>query len=156
MVWGVSLLLQVLLTIQFFNSRGLSILVYVGFTLFLIFLIMGWMARVEFSRKGGIRKGDSLIRTTVLVDSGIYSIVRHPMYASWIVLSLSLLLLSQCWISAILCAIVALFLSLDARKEDASLTLKFGEEYKDYMKRVPRINFLLGFLRLRTRSYKPH
>jgi protein-S-isoprenylcysteine O-methyltransferase Ste14 len=37
---------------------------------------------------------------------------------------------------------------LIALKADQELTEKFGEDYERYMKKVPRMNFLAGFMRL--------
>lgn len=109
---------------------------------------MGWLARVAFQRKGEIPAGQSCVDTTVLVDSGIYAVVRHPMYASWIILSLALVLLSQHWLSVVLSCIATLFLYYDAWREDQSLILKFGQAYKNYMDRVPRANILVGIYRV--------
>ena len=39
---------------------------------------MGLLPIITFRRKGGVAKGESYIKTTVLVDTGIYAIVRHP------------------------------------------------------------------------------
>jgi protein-S-isoprenylcysteine O-methyltransferase Ste14 len=37
---------------------------------------------------------------------------------------------------------------LDLFKEEERCVKKFGEEYRSYMKRVPRVNFLLGIVRV--------
>jgi protein-S-isoprenylcysteine O-methyltransferase Ste14 len=36
----------------------------------------------------------------------------------------------------------------DTFNEEASNIAKFGDEYREYMQRVPRLNFLLGIYRL--------
>jgi len=41
-------------------------------------IIFGVLPVFEFRKKGGVKKGKSYIHTTKLVDTGIYSIVRHP------------------------------------------------------------------------------
>ena len=35
---------------------------------------------IMFPRHGGVEKGKSFVHTTRLVDTGIYSIIRHPQY----------------------------------------------------------------------------
>ena len=35
---------------------------------------------IIFPRRGGVEKGKSFVNTTRLVDTGIYSAVRHPQY----------------------------------------------------------------------------
>jgi len=39
-----------------------------------------------------------------------------------------------------------------ALKADQELIEKFGDEYKRYMQKVPRTNFLLGLIRLASRK----
>jgi protein-S-isoprenylcysteine O-methyltransferase Ste14 len=41
---------------------------------------------------------------------------------------------------------------LGCREEDKYLIKKFGDDYKDYMQKVPQMNFLLGIIRLSRRS----
>lgn len=151
----VSMILQMVMAIFYFNHLGVVILAYIGFGLVFLFLMVGWMAGVEFRKKGGVPKGKSCVKTTILVDSGIYAVVRHPMYTSWVLLSLALVLISQHWLSAILCVIASALFYIDARREDKSLITKFGEDYKKYMARVPRMNILIGVTRMfRTRKGK--
>jgi len=107
----------------------------------IVFLIV---PMYEFRKKGREIMG----RTTVLVTSGSYAVVRHPIYLSFMVLSLALLLITQHWLIAIM-GIVGMVLSYAAALiEDSELVEKFGEDYEVYMHRVPRINFLLGVIRL--------
>jgi protein-S-isoprenylcysteine O-methyltransferase Ste14 len=147
-IWGIALLVQIVLAILFFNTQKANVLVYGSAVVFGGFLVKGWLARIVFQRKGGIPVGQSCVDTTVLVDSGIYAVVRHPMYASWNILSLALVLLSQHWLSVVLSCIATLFLYYDAWREDQSLLHKFGQAYKNYMNRVPRANILGGIYRV--------
>jgi len=83
-----------------------------------------------------------------VVNSGIYGIVRHPMYLGGMVMFFSHIFLGQNWIVVIstIVAIVCCYLiilSADRRNIE-----KFGDNYKLYMKRVPRTNFLSGIIRL--------
>ena len=98
----------------------------------------------EFREKGREVKG----RTTVLITSGSYAVVRHPIYLSFILLSLALLLVTQHWLIAFM-GVAGMVLSyVAALIEDSELVERFGEDYEVYMHRVPRINFLLGVIRL--------
>lgn len=72
-----------------------------------------------------------------LVTTGVYSLVRHPMYAGWIVLILpGLVLLTTCWplLAAPLAAYVIFKRSI--RREDEYLAKRFGRSYLDYRGRV--------------------
>jgi protein-S-isoprenylcysteine O-methyltransferase Ste14 len=60
-----------------------EILAYVGVGLYVFSgMVFGALPIFEFRKKGGVRKGQSYVRTTKLVDSGIYSVVRHPQYVA--------------------------------------------------------------------------
>jgi protein-S-isoprenylcysteine O-methyltransferase Ste14 len=83
-----------------------------------------------------------------IVDSGVYAIVRHPMYLGAMMMFFSHIFLSQSWIVlfASVTAIVSCYLivlSGDERNIE-----KFGDAYKLYMQRVPRMNLLFGIIRL--------
>jgi protein-S-isoprenylcysteine O-methyltransferase Ste14 len=59
----------------------IEILAYSGVGLYIFSgLIFGMLPVFEFRKKGDVKKGKSYIYTTRLVDSGVYSIVRHPQY----------------------------------------------------------------------------
>ena len=63
----------------------IEILAYIGVGLYVFSgLVFGWLPVIEFRKKGRVRKGRSYIHTTKLVDTGIYSIVRHPQFVTFI------------------------------------------------------------------------
>jgi len=130
------------------------ILAYVGVALYVISgIVFGMLPVVEFRKKGGVRQGKSYIHTTKLVDSGIYSIIRHPQYVTFIMWAIAGMLLFQHWIIIMLGLPIIPLTYFDLMRADKALIEKFGEDYKVYMKRVPRANFLLGIIRcLRRRT----
>jgi len=132
----------------------ITILAYVGVALYVLSgTVFGMLPIVEFRKKGGVKKGASYVQTTQLVDSGIYSIVRHPQYVTFILWAIAGMLLFQQWIIIILGIPIIPLTYFDLIRADKALIEKFGEDYKAYMKRVPRANFLLGILRrLRRRT----
>jgi protein-S-isoprenylcysteine O-methyltransferase Ste14 len=73
--------------------------------------------------------------------------VRHPQYLAGMLLGLALTLIAQHWIVAVLGAAAIIVYYVDTYEEEASSIEKFGEQYIQYMKKVPRVNFLLGILR---------
>ena len=126
----------------------IEILAYIGVGLYVISgLVFGWLPILEFQKKGGVRKGKSYIHTTQLVDTGIYSIVRHPQYVTFILWSTAGMLLFQHWIVILLGIPIFPLTYVDLIKADRNAIEKFGDDYKAYMKRVPRANFLLGIIR---------
>ena len=84
-----------------------------------------------------------------IIDTGIYGIIRHPMYLGGIIMFFSHLLLGQNWIVAMntfvaICCCYLIILSGDKRN-----IKKYGDKYRQYMISVPRINFILGMIRKR-------
>ena len=127
----------------------IAILAYVGAGLYIFSgIVFGMLPTVEFRKKGGVKKGRSYIHTTKLVDTGIYSIVRHPQYVTFILWAIAGMLLFQHWIIIILGIPIIPLTYIDLIRADKDSIEKFGDDYKQYMKKVPRANFLLGIIRL--------
>jgi len=130
------------------NMSQNEILAYIGIGLYIFSgLVFGWLPIIEFRKKGRVKSGKSYIHTTQLVDTGIYSIVRHPQYVTFIVWAIAGMLLFQHWIIVLLGIPIFPLTYTDLTKADKDAIEKFGEDYKAYMKKVPRANFLLGILR---------
>jgi protein-S-isoprenylcysteine O-methyltransferase Ste14 len=147
-VEGISFLAQVVLCILFYNSLNLNWLLYLGWAILAAAMVLGWRARVAFQTGGGSGEGESWLHTRTVVATGVYAVVRHPMYLSFLLMSLSLVLLSQHWLSAVLGAVVMGPLYNDMCREEKSNLEKFGKDYQRYMERVPRMNFVAGAIRL--------
>jgi len=95
------------------------------------------LAGYEFMKKGQAPPGKHLVNTTVLVDSGIYAVIRHPQYLGFMMFVFALVLMSQHLLSVISGVAGSLQFYLDVRKEEQNNIKKFGDEYRDYMHRVP-------------------
>jgi protein-S-isoprenylcysteine O-methyltransferase Ste14 len=82
-----------------------------------------------------------------VVDSGIYGIVRHPMYVGVMIMFGSHVVLGQNWLVLIgtLAAIVCSYLIIQS--DDQRNIEKFGDDYRRYMERVPKVNLLVGTVR---------
>jgi protein-S-isoprenylcysteine O-methyltransferase Ste14 len=104
-------------------------------------------------RKGGVPQGESYVKTTRLVDTGIYAIARHPQQgAAWLLINLGVMLVAQHWLIAVLGLASLPLVYLDTLKTDQYEIEKFGEAYRHYMARVPRVNFVAGIFRLLVRG----
>ena len=149
-IWGPLLVAQVILVFicGIFNEAGLDVVLYLGWVIWAISVVLAWMPIFTLKRKGGVKKGKSYVHTTALVKTGIFSIVRHPQYTAGILFSLALILISQSWLIAGISAIVMPLSYVDTLMADKHEIEKFGDEYKRYMKEVPRTNFILGIIRL--------
>jgi protein-S-isoprenylcysteine O-methyltransferase Ste14 len=125
-----------------------EILAYIGVGLYVFSgMIFGALPVFEFRKKGEVRKGRSYIHTTKLVDTGIYSVVRHPQYVTFIMWAIAGIFLFQHWVVILLGLPIIPLTYIDLIKADKDAIEKFGEDYKAYMKKVPRANFLLGIIR---------
>jgi len=84
------------------------------------------------------REGDSSLlafeKTTILVTSGIYQYIRHPLYSSLFLLTWGIFFKSISLLGMALASISTLFLVLTAKADEAECILFFGTQYADYMK----------------------
>ena len=150
---GICFIGQILLCLLFYNDANLDLFLYIGWSIItLAFFVVGGMARIAFSRQGKSLEKGKWLRTTVLVDKGIYAVVRHPMYFSFMMYPVALMFISQHWLSLILGLPFIIYLYFGMRSEEKNNIDKFGDEYRIYMQRVPRINILLGIYRLWRRN----
>jgi protein-S-isoprenylcysteine O-methyltransferase Ste14 len=110
--------------------------------------IFGVLPIITFRRKGAVPKGESYTQTTKLVDSGIYGIVRHPQNGTaWLLINFGVILIAWNWTSAVLGSVSMVLAYADTFKADQYCIEKFGEEYKRYMERIPRVNFVVGIFK---------
>jgi protein-S-isoprenylcysteine O-methyltransferase Ste14 len=140
------------------NPLVLTGIIEVNFNLSLF--IIGWIVWsggmilvfapiVIFPRHGGVPAKNSFVRTTVLVDTGIYAVVRHPQYLGGILsIFTTCILWYPHWLFAVLGVIGSIMTYLSTREEDKRLVNKFGTTYVAYMNRVPRMNIFLGVIRV--------
>ena len=97
-----------------------------------LLILAGYLAvmglSVAFGKK---RESSGVIRVSV------FSVVRHPIYLSEILLYLGLLLLNLSLAAAFVWIVAILFLHYISRYEERLLLARFGEEYEQYMREVP-------------------
>ena len=130
------------------NVSQIEILAFFGVGLYVFSgLVFGLLPVFEFNKKGGVKKGKSYIYTTKLVDTGIYSVVRHPQYVTFILWGFAGMFLFQHWIVILLGIPIVPLTYVDLIKADRDAINKFGDAYRAYMESVPRANFLLGIIR---------
>jgi protein-S-isoprenylcysteine O-methyltransferase Ste14 len=139
---------QIILAFILYNKDGNVGIINLGWVILWISAIFGWLPIFTFKKWGGVSKGKGYIHTTVLVNRGVYAIVRHPQYLAGMLMGLALPLISQHWAVALPGIVAVIAYYINTFDEEVSAIAKFGEAYKEYMQRVPRVNFLLGILRL--------
>jgi len=106
-----------------------------------LFVLSGFLARTGLSIVfGEEREKPEVIRKSV------FSVVRHPVYLSEILLYLGFLVVSMSLAAAAVWVLAIGFLHYISRYEERLLLARFGEEYEQYMREVP-----MWMLRLRKR-----
>jgi protein-S-isoprenylcysteine O-methyltransferase Ste14 len=139
-------IIMVILAITFFLNV-IAINLYPSIVKELI--VVGWVILgigalfVVFSIVTLRRKGISKI-----IDNGVYGVVRHPMYVGGMVMFFSHVFFGQNLIVVISTIIAIVCCYLIILSADQHNIEKFGDDYKRYMQKVPRMNFLLGIIRL--------
>jgi protein-S-isoprenylcysteine O-methyltransferase Ste14 len=137
---------QIILAFLLYTPENNVTLRYFGWGVLLLSAFFGWMPIFSFRRRGSV-KGRGYIHTTVLVNKGIYGVVRHPQYLAGILISVALPMITQKWPVAVIGLFDTVLYYLNTFEEEKGCVGKFGEEYKHYMNRVPRLNFVLGIVR---------
>ncbi len=75
-----------------------------------------------------------------LVTSGPYRYIRHPMYASWFLMTAGISLLLANWLVAVsYLGNAVLMYCTRATQEEELLIEEFGDEYREYMSRTGRV-----------------
>ena len=131
----------------YYNEYSMTMSVIIGWILLVLGAILMFRPMMVLSRHGGVTEGESWMKTTKVVDRDIFGIVRHPIYTGWLVYIISLDFLSQYWVTLLLSIIPAILSFQFVNSEDASNLEKFGDDYREYQKQVPKMNFLIGVYR---------
>ena len=122
----------------------------VGAVIGLVSLPLAFLPFFTLRNRGEPEAGGSYMDTTRVVDSGLYSIVRHPQYLGYILFMATFSLLAQRMLVTCLAILAVALMYLSAAAEESECSERLGEPYREYLRRVPRFNILAGvFRRLR-------
>jgi protein-S-isoprenylcysteine O-methyltransferase Ste14 len=126
-------------------------LLYVGYAVVALGIAFVIPSFVSLRHKGKPESGWE--PTTILIDSGVYRIVRHPLYLGSAIATLGIMLVIQSIPSTILGLVAIFCFWMVSRKEDAFNIKKFGDEYKVYSEKVPMWNVFRAFSRVRRKNH---
>jgi protein-S-isoprenylcysteine O-methyltransferase Ste14 len=138
---------QIILAIVFYDPEGSELRINIGWLILMLSGLLGWLPILAFRRFGRV-EGHGYMRTSALVDRGVLGIVRHPQYLAGVLISIALPLITWHWLVVVLGLLAAPIYYWNTYDEEERCIEKFGDDYRDYMKRVPRMNFVLGFWRM--------
>lgn len=74
-----------------------------------------------------------------VITTGVFSIVRHPVYLGSILFYLGFILLSLSLLSVLVWILIIVFYYMISRYEEKLLTQRFGSVYEEYKKKVPML-----------------
>jgi protein-S-isoprenylcysteine O-methyltransferase Ste14 len=123
-------------------------LFYVGWVFLIVGLVMLALALLRLPRQGRAPGGREVRQTTVVVRSGLYGVIRHPVYLGWMLAFIALILLTQHWLVLAPAVLGIVCVYLITIQEERRLISRFGEEYVQYARQVARFNLLKGTLRM--------
>lgn len=81
---------------------------------------------------------DETLQEAKLIDTGVYSKVRHPMYLAVLLFCLGFLFVSISFLSFVIWIAFFIFFDRMASYEEDDLIRVIGDEYLEYQRRVPR------------------
>ena len=114
-------------------------------------LLAIWVTRMHY-KKGGLGHDETII----LFKDGIYGIVRHPGSLGFMMLPILLPIILSAYIpftplSVAAILVMIIYLYYGEHLEEKMDVEKWGDEYREYMREVPRFNFIKGLWNLRKR-----
>jgi protein-S-isoprenylcysteine O-methyltransferase Ste14 len=124
LIWLLATLYSIFLPLQLGTTWF-----YTGFVIFLLGLVMLTIATVNFA-------------ATPLdepVTAGIYRYSRNPMYLAMFLIYVGVSIASASWIFLVLSIVVPILTHFGATVPEERYCLeKYGDDYREYMKRTPR------------------
>ena len=112
----------------------------------IVFLIPLFLAAYFFAQKAHNKVFQEERKEPIVINTDVFSIIRHPMYFGSILLYLCFVVLSLSLIATIVFIMVVVFYYYLCRYEEKLLIEKFGNAYLDYKKKVP---MLIPFTKIR-------
>jgi len=129
-----SIFLIVLLNYPVWFRNVLSVNQMISWILLLASLIFAVWGFVLLYRMG--KPEGHMERTTKLVTTGLYGYIRHPLYLSLILGGFGVMAKDPGYIQILLAIINFISLIFTARVEEKEMIIKFGDEYREYMKKT--------------------
>ncbi len=146
-------ILQIALAFLLFSRSDIPALRSAGWILWAVGAAFGILPTFTLRAKGGALPGKPTVDTARVVDSGLYAVVRHPQYLAQVFLCLAVMFIAQHWTVVVIGLVPMVLTYLDAIREDHACISKFGDDYRRYMERVPRMNLVAGVIRLLQRKH---
>ena len=158
MVWVIYIILWLPLNFKFSPQllaiRFPSIVIYISIVLLAFGTFVGVWMHCSHCKKGGLKGSDE---TVIFYRSGPYSIMRHPGVFGLIAWPILLPIIFSTHVPFTILTVVAIVVIVVCHYymiyvEEKINIKKWGDEYRQYMKEVPRWNLIKGLWNLRKRG----
>jgi protein-S-isoprenylcysteine O-methyltransferase Ste14 len=126
-----SVFILVLLNYKYWFLNPLSVCQIISWILLALSIYVVLAGYLLLKRKG--KPSINFENTSVLVKSGIYGYIRHPLYLSIFLLGTGIVLKNPGTAQLVLGIINLIAVYITARIEENEMTAKFGESYRIYM-----------------------
>ncbi len=127
-----SVFILVLLNIRVWFSDPFSLPQIISWILLMLSIYVVLAGYILLKRKG--KPDSNFENTSVLVKSGIYGYIRHPLYLSVFLLGTGVMLKDPGKVQLAFGVINFVAVYFTARIEEKEMIGKFGDDYKTYMK----------------------
>jgi protein-S-isoprenylcysteine O-methyltransferase Ste14 len=144
---GILFMLQILVFMFYYDFSGVVILRWIGWILLIVAFLLFTLSKSALKQHGAPEENKSWVFTTVLVQQGIYGVVRHPFSMGWIIMTIGLAFVSQYWLSILFMIIQLPVIAFGIVSEEKMNVGKFETEYINYQKSVPMVNLFKGLVR---------
>jgi protein-S-isoprenylcysteine O-methyltransferase Ste14 len=108
----------------------------------LVPLILGITTLRKHGKSVEKREGENHLiafeKTTHLVTTGIYNLIRHPLYSSLLLLAWGIFFKIPSWLGGILLFLATTSLFMTARADEKECIRFFGDAYREYMHHTKR------------------
>jgi protein-S-isoprenylcysteine O-methyltransferase Ste14 len=129
------MLAVIMLALRFRGNEHKLVMFVPGAVLLGLSAIVGLLGGIGLGR--GLTPFPKPASDTRLVQNGIYTVIRHPLYTSVMAAALGWALVWQSWPALLAGLALIPFLDLKSRREERWLRKQFPE-YSEYAKRVCR------------------
>ncbi|MFC1915087.1 methyltransferase family protein [Chloroflexota bacterium] len=131
-----SILALILINVKSWFTNPFSVAQIISWILLLGSIVMAIQGFYLLHTIG--RPTQGIEATTILVKTGVYKYIRHPLYSSLILLGWGAFLKEMSFLPAILAILATTFAIATARVEEKENLQRFGDEYASYMKSTKR------------------
>lgn len=125
------------LNIKFFDLPIIDISIsLLHFIIFIPFIILAIWFGIMGAREVTLKVAETH-KAEKVVTTGVYSYLRHPQYFGGVLAHIGITFLLSSYFSLLITPLIIFLNILLSRKEENELVKEFGDEYRNYKKKVP-------------------